>query len=237
LLVIGSGRRFYDTRAYARVYRKVAHEVVIREKEKQSPVSAISARLQLFREFIRFLEMSVPDLINQCVNLLGTLGIIILIDLKVAAYCLAAALLTAGIYAVTDKRIYKVNNGLNNEFEQQVDILDNMEGSRVKDHLKSLKRWEIRLSDLETINYSIIWTALSAVLLLTVFTMAVSGKASIGEVVSAVMYVFGFMESILVFPMHYQQVIRLREISNRLSSPIQQQEYGKTDILAAPQAP
>ncbi len=218
LLFVGAGRRFYDTRAYSRIYRIVAHEVVAREMEKRSPVSTVSARLQLFREFIHFLEMSMPEVIQQCVRLIGTMGIIILIDLKVAAYCLAAALLTGIIYAVTDKRIYSLNKGRNGEFEKQVDILNKKETSTVKKHLKSLTLWEIRLSDLETINYSIIWIALSAVLLLTVYTMATSGLASTGEMLSAVMYMFGFVESILAFPIYYQEVIRLREISNRLSS-------------------
>jgi len=217
LFFVGSCRRFYDTRAYARVYRIVANEVVTKENNNQSSVSTISARLQLFREFIQFLEMSTPDVIQQCVNLIGTLGIIILIDLKLALYCLVAAFLTALIYAVTDKRIYSLNKGRNSEFEKQVDILEKMESRSLKKHLKFLTLWEIRLSDLETINYSIIWIFLSIVLLFTVFTMTLSQNTSTGEVLSAVMYVFGFVESILVFPIYYQQIIRLREISDRLS--------------------
>jgi hypothetical protein len=57
---------------------------------------------------------------------------------------------------------------------------------------------------------------LAAVLLASIIVVATSASASFGQVVSTVMYVFGFMESVMTFPLYYQQVIRLQEIAGRL---------------------
>ncbi|MCG8459225.1 MAG: hypothetical protein MI919_23355, partial [Holophagales bacterium] len=79
--------------------------------------------------------------------------------------------------------------------------------------------WRIKLSDLETLNFSLIWIALACLLVFTVAIVTSAGEASFGLIVSAVMYVFGFTESVLALPLYFQQLIRLREITTRLARP------------------
>ena len=110
----------------------------------------------------------------------------------------------------------RLNQGQNDEFEGQVDVLASNSRKQAKAHFKNLTIWNIRLSDLETINFSLSWAILSAVLLVSVILVATSASASFGQVISIVMYVFGFMESVMTFPLYYQQVIRLQEIASRL---------------------
>ena len=49
LLIIGAGRRFYDTRIYSRIYRVVCNEMTLREFRRETSVSKISARTNLLR--------------------------------------------------------------------------------------------------------------------------------------------------------------------------------------------
>lgn len=217
LLIVGSGRRFYDTRAYAAIYQTVAGELVEQEKSKRTDLSRTSARVKLFAEFIDFLEESLPAILHQLIALGGTLLIILFINIKVLMMCLLCIFLTALVYTFSSRRIYNLNQGGNNEFEKQVDILKNGDRASTGRHFKRLMRWQIRLSDLETINYSLIWLFLSAVILFTIYAVTSSGNSSFGQIVAAVMYVFGFTESLLAFPLYYQQMVRLQEISARLN--------------------
>lgn len=216
LLFVGAGRRFYDTRAYAHVYRTVVDELVEDEKRKRTPLSAVSARVSLFEEFIGFLEESIPSLLNEAVGLLGTLALIALIDLRVFFACLAAAAVTVAVYWLSEARIYTLNRGWNDEAERKVAVLQHGDRAAARGHFRSLTGWQVRLSDLETANYAIIWLALSVVVIYTVVTVARSGVATVGEVIAAVMYVLGFAEAVLTVPIHYAQLIRLREVSTRL---------------------
>lgn len=219
LLIFGAGRRFYDTRIYTKIYSTVADEVVEAERQKGSPLSAVSARVSLFREFVDFLEGSIPSLLNEFIGLFGTLAILLLIDLRVFFACLGAATFTLAVYWLNEGRIFRLNQGMNDETEREVAVLESGDRPAVRSHFQLLARWQIRMSDLDTLNYSLIWLALSGVLIYTVVVVASSGTATIGQVVSAVMYVFGFMEAVLVFPLYYAQLIRLREISGRLATP------------------
>ncbi len=218
LLLVGSGRRVYDTRAYARIYRTVAPELVVREQRRKASLSRLSARSSLFREFIDFLEQSIPDILHQLINLVGTLVIIALIDSQVFLVCLASMVFTALAYGFSEKRILRLNAGANDELERQVDLLASAGEAKIRGHFKRLMDWHVKLSDLETLNFSLVWVALAFLLVLTVAIVTSSGEASFGQIVSAVMYVFGFTESVLVLPLYFQQLIRLREITTRLAS-------------------
>ncbi|TIH18618.1 hypothetical protein D0S45_05215 [Marinifilum sp. JC120] len=217
LLLAGAGRRFYDTRAYAKIFNIVANELVQNEYGKKSGVSKITARTNLFIEFIHFLEDSIPEIIQQIITLIGILFIIVFIDWKIFLACLASVMVTALIYVLSEKRLFRLNKGSNDEFEQQVDIITRASGPEIRAHFKKLTIWDIRMSDLETLNFSGIWIALSAVMLFTI-TSSVSAGLTFGQVLAMVMYVFEFIECIMFFPFFYQEAVRLREIGIRLAA-------------------
>jgi len=215
LLIIGAGRRFYDTRIYSGIYRKVSNEMISREIRNKTSVSKISARTNLFTEFIGFLENSLPEILNHLVCLTGTLFIICFIDFNIFLTCIAGAAATWITYLFSQKKILRLNKGKNDELEKQVELIADNHPGRIKDHFKRLINWNIRLSDLETINFSITWITLAGVLICSIILVS-SNSSSLGHIITITMYVFGFIESIMAFPVYYQQVVRLNEIAGRL---------------------
>lgn len=219
LLFVGAARRFYDTRAYGRIYCTLADEVLAEERRKQSALSATSARVSLFKELVEFFEESLPSLLNEFIGLFGTLIIVAVMDSRVFLACLGAACFTLVVYWLSSGRIFRLNQGINDEAEKQVAVLELGDRSAARRHFSLLTRWRIRISDLETLNYSLIWLAMSAIVIYTIIAVGSSGTTTIGQVIAVVMYVFGFVEAILAFPLYYVQTIRLREIAERLARP------------------
>ncbi len=216
LVVVGAGRRFYDTRVYSDIYKKVSHEMVLREKSRKTSVSKISARATLFTEFVEFLENSLPDIFNHMVGLAGTLLIIVFINPMVFWVCLGGAVLVTCIFALSQKKMFSFNKGQNDELERQVDAISSPNKENLRSHFHKVMQWNIKLSDLETINFSLSWLVLSGVILSSIVVVAASGTATSGEIIAIIMYVFGFVESIMTFPLYYQQLVRLQEIAGRL---------------------
>jgi ABC-type multidrug transport system fused ATPase/permease subunit len=215
-LTIGGGRRFYDTRIYSGIYRIVSNELVHREKERRSTTSTISARTNLFTEFIEFMEHALPGIINNVIGFAGTVVIIFFMNTQVFLACLAGTAAVAAIYALSEKKIFFINRKQNDEFERQVDVIVQNDPKEVDSHFRGIAKWYIKLSDLETRNFSLTWLVLSAVLLYSIVAAVGSEGATYGQTLSIIMYVFGFMESIEAFPEYYQEMIRLREITSRL---------------------
>lgn len=215
-LVVGSARRFYDTRTYAGIYEKVASEMVERERHRGASVSKITARSSLMTEFVEFLENSVPEIVGSVVGVVGTLIILYGINLGVFAASLGLLVLVIAIYVVTGGRNLRLNAGYNDELEQQVDAIASGKRHGINAHYSRLMRWNIRLSDLETLNYSAFFLGVVALLFYAPVALVPNGVEA-GFVIAALMYVFQYIEGLVAMPLYMQQVIRLREISSRLN--------------------
>lgn len=220
-LIVGSGRRYYDTRAYASIYRTVASEMVERERRSGASTSRITARSNLLTELVEFLENSMPELIGAVIGVVGTLAILAGINVGVLLGCLALLVLVVAIYWITARRNLRFNAGYNDELEMQVDAIASGAPAGIADHYARLMRWNVRLSDLETTNYAVFFLGVIALLFYAPIALVTDGVEA-GFVVAALMYVFQYVEGLMMMPLHVQQAIRLREISNRLAATPEQ---------------
>lgn len=216
-LTVGSLRRLYDTRTYSRLYEEVASETVEREREAGSPVTSMSARANLLREMVEFLENSMPELVNGVIGVVGALVILIAIDTGVFLASLGLLMLVLLVYGLTGRLNLRFNAGYNDELERQVDSLAS-DATSAKGHFHRLMRWNIRLSDLETANYAVIFLGVVALMFYAPIAL-VTGDAQAGAVIAALMYVLQYIEGLLTLPLYAQQAIRLAEISKRLTEP------------------
>jgi len=214
-LIVGTGRRFYDTRVYARIYKKLASKII--NEDKKSSESVLSARVHMFEEMIWFLEKSLPELITGMVILLGTMVILYSFSMPIFLGCLAALSLIILVFGITSSKTMRYNRNYNDMMEDQVAVIKNRDPIRVQNYVRNLMRWTVKLSDLETINFSVTWIGMIALLIYSVHDSITSGEIHYGAVTTVVMYVFSFIENAEYMPQYYQQWIRLKEISNRLS--------------------
>ena len=216
-VAVGSIRRFHDTRAYSRMFRIIAPEMVEREQEKDSSVSKIIARTSLLDEIVQFLEWSVPAVVGAAVYLIATLVIIAGLNLNVFYASLLVLLLTFIVYVMTGKINFKLNENYNDQLENEVTALESRDQSFIKNYYRTLMRWNIKLADLGTFNYLIVMLGTTALLVYTPIAVIKDGVEYYGLVFSAVLYVFEFIAALIELPDHIEQVIRLNEISSRLS--------------------
>lgn len=215
-LLIGAGRRFFDTRSYSSIYTIISSEFVDRERKKGSSVSQTNARVGLLAELVEFLENSFPEIMINLIGLVGTLIILAFISKIIFISCLVVTILIIVVYALTTKRNIYLNKNYNDVLEKQVENISR-KNYKIEKHFTNLMRWNIKLSDLETINFSIIWFFMIALLLFSIKSSVVGGIVEYGTIFSIIMYVFGYIENSLTLPLYYQQLVRLKEISERLN--------------------
>lgn len=217
VMIVGAGRRFYDTRAYSVIYRDLGNSLVAREREKDTPTTKVSARVGLLYEVVEFFEDSLPSLIGGVIEFVGVIILIAWIDPHVALASLVASLLVIIVYAVSERRIFAYNKNQNDELEQQVTVLAEKRKRRLDVHFRRIIKWNIKLSDLETLNFSIVWLVMAGLLLVSIVLIVANDAISYGQKITTIMYVFGYIEVVMTFPLYYQQFVRLKEITRRLS--------------------
>ena len=210
-------RRIVDSRAYARIYAKLGEELVA--GQSGSTTSTKTARLGMLREIVEFLENSLPELILNVLQLAGVVLILSTLDLPIFVGCVVVICVTVAVYVLTGRLTTRFNRNYNDQYEQQVDAVESGDAARVGSHIRDMMRWNIKLSDLEAANYGIVWLFMIALLVFSIGAAA-DNIVEYGKVFAIVMYVFQFMEAVMSLPLYYQQWLRLREISGRLTAMV-----------------
>lgn len=215
-LVVASARRFYDSRFYAKVLEKMTVE--LNEKLMETSSSTKAARFHMLNEMVEFFENNIPALVRSVIGLAGTLMVIATLNLDILWLCLGVMLLVIIVYGVTGNKTLRYNKEYNNELEGQVDIVSENNTDMLRQHIRRLMKWNIKLSDLEMINFSIVWLTMIIALVYAINFAAQGNAITYGAIFSLVMYFFQFMEDVISLPLFYQQWLRLKEIGQRLSS-------------------
>lgn len=214
LLIVGVGRRVFDSRFYAKVYRQVGVSTLIRIKDKNTSVK--TARLHMIEELIEFLENSLPELINTIIGLFGVIGILFALNQKVFYGSLIVTGIIMLIYWVSSNKTVLYNKCANDEWERQVEIVSQPSSIKLGLHLKEMMRWNIKLSDLEALNFSLSWLVALSFLIASILISIGDGIVTYGSLLALVIYVFQYIENVLNLPLFYQNCLRLNEIILRL---------------------
>jgi ABC-type multidrug transport system fused ATPase/permease subunit len=209
-------RRYYDTRAYTFIYTKVVSEVTEIQQEKGISISVISARSSLIKELIDFFEHDIAQAFTSVISVVGSLIMLLYFDTSIFIASIISVVLLYLIYFLSYSKIYKFNVGLNDALENRVDVLESKDSKGIHNHFNGIAKWLIKLSDLDTLNFGIIEIIL---FILTIFSLYVSASAidaTAGSIFSVITYVLEFSTGVYMLPIVFQQVIRLKEISERL---------------------
>lgn len=214
VLMSGSLRRLYDTRVYSGIYVDLSTEIV--ENDKSSSTSTLNARVAMLKELVEFFENDFPELMNSVIGLIGTVVILYALDIEIFIGCLLVLLVMVVVFVATGTLTTKLNRHYNNAMEKQVIALERRENRPIRGYMRRLMRWNIKLSDLETRIFAVIWFAMVALIVFSVVEAVGDGALKTGAVMAIVMYVFQFADGAGMLPLFFQQFLRLREISSRL---------------------
>jgi ABC-type bacteriocin/lantibiotic exporter with double-glycine peptidase domain len=214
--LIGTARRFYDTRAYADIHVQLASEAMEKGWHEGLSLSAQNTRSELLREMVDFFEQEVPETYRSLTKIIGSFVLLWFFAPLLNLLVLGSALLIIAIYAFSAPRIFRLNQGLNNQWERQVAILQRQELKRTATHFRAMARWKIRLSDLEAISYGGIALILITLVLATLVIITADGISSTGTVFAVLVYVLDISEGAWQLPSVFQKFVRLREIAQRM---------------------
>lgn len=212
---IAVARRIYDTRVYGTIRLHLGTEL-----QKRLPaldVSARSARLDMSREIVDFLEEGAPALITAVIQILVSLAILSSFDWKLGAASLAVVSAMILFYGCFHGRFYHGNAELNAQREKQVDALAAGKHLGVFRHLRALRHHEVRISDTEAIVYGGIFLLQVAFIASNLLFGAAIPNVTAGQIFSIATYSWEFVEAALLLPLALQNWSRLSEIIRRLN--------------------
>ena len=221
-LIIGTLRHMYDTRTYSAIYVSLVTKFLSRRIYKQD-VSKLSAHSTLAREFVDFLEFDLVYVIEAGYNLFGSLILLFFYDSSVVLLCLSVLIPVVLISRVYGKRMMYLNKQKNDELEQQVDVISGGDKTTVNNHYNNLRKWQIKISDKEAMNFGFMEFLVMIVLGVSLLITYKSSGAAIlaGNVVGIFFYVSNFAKGLETIPYTVQRLTSLTDITKRIELQVE----------------
>jgi ABC-type multidrug transport system fused ATPase/permease subunit len=215
---IGCGRQMYDTRLYTEVYNTIVVDTVLRQRQSGIEPTKVAARSAMSREFVTFFEKDMPVVLNTLVSIVGSAAILFYYDLVIGA---VAALLFIPVGIINRsymRRSLMLNEGLNNQLEHEVQVIDAAQEGAVTHHFAEVRAWRIKLSDADALNWTAIEGLSILVFLLVLLRVTYMPNADVGTIFAIFVYVWRLMEKLDLMPQIVQQLMRLKDIRRRIEA-------------------
>jgi hypothetical protein len=152
------------------------------------------------------------------VSIVGSAAVLFYYDLAIGAIAVLLFLPVAMINRRHMRRSLVLNEGLNNQLEEEVRVIEAAQEGDVPRHFDAVRAWRVKLSDLDAFN----WTAIEGLSILAFLVVLVRVSSlpnlDVGNVFAIFVYVWRLMEKLDTMPQIVQQLMRLKDIRRRIEA-------------------
>ena len=111
-----------------------------------------------------------------------------------------------------------LNEGLNNQLEQEVQVIEAAREGAVTRHFAEVRAWRVKLSDADALNWTAIEGLSILVFLLVLLRVTYMPNADVGTIFAIFVYVWRLMEKLDMMPQIVQQLMGLKDIRRRIDA-------------------
>ena len=215
-LAISFARQRYDTRVFMRLYARIASHMVGEQYAKGHGTSAVSARVERVRDIVGFFETEVPAMFHHTIAVVGSLAMLFIYDVDAGFIAMAVLFPMALVNAWYWHKAVRLNQGINNQIEREVDDIVSGRPFRIRRHFFLLRRWRVMLSDAESWTWALteLGTIVALIFILVDFTRSPSFTA--GAIYAVLAYVYDYLEGLNHVPTLVNNLARLKDVRTRL---------------------
>jgi integral membrane protein len=214
--IIGAARRADDTRTFTKIYTEIAVPVVLEQRKREVPHSAITARVALSREFVSFFEEHLPIAATSLVSIFGACMMLLILEFWVGV--LAVAILALFLWllprfaAISENLYFRLNNRL----ERDNHLISDGNEHQLYRHYGWGAKLRVLISNREALGYLSIGMAMSVLFGFAFIHMTLKGYGSAGHIYSVSTYLWMFAMSLDDVPSLIEQYSNLKDIGQRV---------------------
>jgi len=217
-LAIGTLRQMYDTRVFTGIYSEVASDLVLGQRRRDVAISQVSARTAMSRDYVDFFERHLPMAVAGMYSIVGALAFLAWYDWLLVPYCLGLLAPACVLNYYYGRRTFQLSGRLHDQIEREVEVISRCRDDEVRNHFGNLRRWQVRLSDCEAVNFGLMELFVMALMAATLIHYCLGGGASVapGDVFAVFRYMLMFVMGLDSLPRIVAQLSRLRDINGRV---------------------
>lgn len=217
-LVIAFVRQRVDTRVFMGLYAQIASLMVGVQQQQGHGISKVSARVEMVRDIVDFFERDVPAMFQNVITVVGSLAMLFIYDVDAGFIAMAVLLPMGLVNAWYWRRAVRLNRGINNQMEREVDDIESGRMFRVRRHFWLLRRWRVKLSDTESWTWALTELATIIALIYILIDFTQSPDFTAGAIFAVLSYVYDYLEGLDEVPAVVNNLARLKDVRERLAA-------------------
>ena len=217
-LVLSVARQRIDTRVFMGLYAEIASHIVGAQQALGHGTSKVSARVEMVRDIVGFFEKEVPAMFHNVVAVVGSLAMLFTYDVDAGLIALTVLLPMSLVNIWYWRRALRLNRGINNQIEREVDDIESGSAFRVRRHFLLLRRWRVMLSDTESWTWGATELATIGALILILIEFTQSPAFTAGVIYAVLAYIYEYLEGLNQVPTVVNNIARLKDVRARLDT-------------------
>lgn len=209
-------RQRFDTRVFMALYAEIATHIAVVQQDCGHGTSKVSARVEMVRDLVDFFEHEVPAIVHNLIAIVGSLTMLFVYDVDAGWIAMSVLLPMGLINAWYWRRALRLNRGINNQIEREVDAIETGRRFPINRHFRLLRRWKVALSDTESWTWAITELATMAALAAILLDFTGSPDFTAGAIYAVLAYVYDYLEGLNDVPTVVNNLARLRDVRSRL---------------------
>ena len=220
VFMINSGtgviRRIVDQRIYLTMFTQLATDISSVAVEKKFRPSRTAALAQLSEQYITFFQYRIPEIIEQTIQIGGTVIALAMFDWRLSLTCLTIVFPLLLINRTYIKKVGAIQKDVHDTYEDTYDIFSTQKPEEIQAYYKKSANLKQKIANWGALNFGVMRVMLLGIFLIVLYISIDLDDFTTGSIYSIVAYIWTFITSSEYLPELMESWTSLKDISRRL---------------------
>jgi len=213
---VGAARRSVDEKIYLGMFSKIAVQVTENSRAMGLDISKVAARVELSREYVTFLQYRMPEIVEQILDLGGSIIALAFYDKRLAITCSCIAIPLIFMNRLYIKNVDRLQKEYHDMREDIFQTFATKSSQEIRHYYDSMARPQRKVANWGALNFGVLRFFLLGIFLVVLYISIDIDNFSTGMMYSVVAYLWTFVTSTEYLPDLMESYSSIKEIQERV---------------------
>ncbi|MCX6121580.1 MAG: ABC transporter six-transmembrane domain-containing protein [Ignavibacteriales bacterium] len=210
-------RRIVDQKIYLAMFTQLATDISTVAQEKKFRASKTAALAQLSEQYITFFQYRVPEIIEQVVQIGGTVIALAVFDWRISLTCLTIVFPLLLINKIYTRKVSALQKDSHDTFENAYDVFSTQKPEEIRSYYTKSASIKQKIANWGALNFGVMRCILLFIFLAVLYISIDLDDFTTGSIYSIVAYIWTFVTSSEYLPELMESWTSLKDVSHRLN--------------------
>jgi ABC-type multidrug transport system fused ATPase/permease subunit len=210
-------RKIQDTKIFTDLFTQFSLEIIENHKHYNIGTAKTTARVELMTEVVDFFETDLPFMVNSIISIVGACILLYFYNVKLLVVSLVIFFPSLLINYFYSKKILAVTKKINDQYENQVDIIESEDKDKQQLYFTELRKLNIEKSTLEAYNFGLLEIFVFIMIITCIYIICKTENLNYGDIIASYGIILRFAYGFDFIPHATTKLATIKDIASRVS--------------------